>query len=578
MTASSDKKSGSLFQRLQGDVVAGLVNAVASVPSSMATAAMAGVNPVYGLYAITVAPATGGLLASSQRMQIATNGASALTASQAIVLYPGDQRAEALFMLVGMAGIFLIIFGLLKAGRLLRYISYPVMVAFLSGVAAVLVLDQSSQLLGYTSNANTSPGQFIDLLFHLGDISLQSAAIGLFALAIIIVLSRTAMSNISSLVALVIPTVIVVLWQPSGIEQVSDVATIPQGLPPLGLPDFTMISTNLILSALALAVVIAIQGAGISQSYANPDGRPVEPSRDMFAQGAANVAGSLVSGMPTGGSVSQTALNVSVGAKSRLAGVFHSIFMLVIILLVPGLVSLVPMPVLASVMIVAGFSAIRFKDLNSVWRTAGTGRWVMVLTFFATLILSVPAAVTMGIAAAIALYLYSSGSNLQVRALEPRDDGRIHVTDVPNVLPDRSITVLEAYGSLFFAAATRLGEILPAPGNTDRPVVILRLRGNSQIGATVIDVLNDYAHELAKAGGLLYLNGMDEQVSDRLERARRLELDNEVILIPATDILGESTRRAIAHANTWLRPYREDDDDALAWPENEPSASGEDEG
>lgn len=566
MSTSSDKKSGSLIQRLQGDLVAGLVNGVASVPSSMATAAMAGVNPVYGLYAITVAPATGGLLASSQMMQIATNGASALTASQAIAGYPGDERAEALFLLVGMAGIFLILLGLLRAGRLLRYISYPVMVAFLSGVAAVLVLDQSSQLLGYSSDANTSPGQFVDLLVHIGDASLQSAVIGLSALAIIIGLSRTPLDNISSLIALVVPTAIVAFWNPANIQLVSDVAEIPQGLPPLGLPDFTLISPDLIIAALALAVVIAIQGAGISQSYSNPDGSPVEPSRDMFAQGAANIAGSLVSGMPTGGSVSQTALNVSVGARSRFAGVFHSVTMLVIILLVPGLVSMVPMPVLAAVMIVAGFSAIRFRDLKSVWRTAGTGRWVLVLTFLATLMLSVPAAVTIGIIAAITLYLYSSASTVQVRALEPRDGGEIHVVAVPDRLTDRSITVLEVYGSLFFAAAKRLGELLPKPDGAEHPVVILRLRGNSQIGATVIDVLNDYAHELADAGGRLYLNGMDKQVNDRLKRARRLDLDEEVVLIPATRVLGESTRDAVVAANDFLRQYREDGGDTLEWP------------
>lgn len=567
MSSSSDKKkTGIRSQHLQGDLIAGLINGVASVPSSMATAAMAGVNPVYGLYAITVAPAVGGLLASSQMMQIATNGASALTASQAIARYPSDQRAEALFLLVGMAGIFLLLFGLFKAGRLLRYISYPVMVAFLSGVAAVLVLDQSAQLVGYSSSAENSLFQFVDLLLHLGDISPQSALVGLIALAIIIGLAKTPLNNLSSLVALVIPTLVVVFWKPDGVQLVSDVATIPRGLPPFGLPDFTLISTELILSSLALAVVIAIQGAGISQSYGNPDGSAVEPSRDMFAQGAANVAGSLVSGMPTGGSVSQTALNVSVGAKSRLAGVFHSLFMLVILLLVPGLVGHVPMPVLASIMIVAGFSAIRFQDMNSIWLTSGTGRWVLVLTFIATLVLSVPAAVTIGIIVAVTLYVYSSATEVDVRALQPHYDGQIHVIEVPKVLPDRGITVIEVYGSLYFAAAKRLQELLPEVGDTERPVVILRLRGTSQIGSTVIDVLNDYAHDLANAGGLLYLNGMDKQVSRRLERARTLDLDEEVVIFPATDILGESTRQAVSHANDWLRNYRESGDDALAWP------------
>jgi sulfate permease, SulP family len=566
MSSSTDRQSASLASRLQGDIVAGFMVAVASVPSGMATAAMAGVNPVFGLYATVVAPPVGSLIASAQMMQIATTGASALTAGQAIASYPDDQRGEALFLLVGLAGIFLALFGLLKAGRLVRYISFPVMTAFLSGVATVLIFDQTAQLVGYNPDARTSLGEFVDLWLHIGQFSVQSAVVGLIGIGIIIALSRTRLGNIASLVGLVIPTIIVMLWNPTGVRLVSDVSTIPQGLPPLGLPDVTLLTPDLLIAAFALAVVVAIQGAGISQNYRNPDGSASNPSRDMLAQGAANVAGSLVSGMPTGGSVGQTALNISAGARSRIAGIFHGLFMLGIILLVPGLVSQVPMPVLASVMIVAGFSAIRFGAMAFIWRTGGSARWVLVVTFLATLLLSIPAAVALGVITAVVLYLYSSASDVRVRALEARDDDEIHVVDAPRTLPGRAITVLEIYGSLFFAAAGSLREKLPDVAEAEHPVVIIRLRGNNQIGATVIDVLNDYAREVAGAGGRLYLNGMDEQVSDRLARARRMDLDDQVVLFPATEILGESTRRAIAAANAWLRQYREDDDDALKWP------------
>ncbi|WP_370458955.1 SulP family inorganic anion transporter [Aggregicoccus sp. 17bor-14] len=534
-------------------MVAGLVNGVASVPSGLATAAMAGVNPVFGLYAVTVAPAAGGLVASSQLMQVATTGAAALTASQGISRYPGAQRSEALFLLVALAGAFLVLFGLLKAGRLLRYVSFPVMSAFLSGVAVVLVFDQTAQLVGYSPEARTSLGEFVDLLLHLGEIHLPSAVVGLLGLALILGLLRTPLGKVSTLVGLVVPTVLVVLWRPAGVQLVSDVSEIPRGLPPLGLPDFRLFTPGLLLSAFALAVVIAIQGAGISQSYGNPDGTRADPSRDMLAQGVANVLGSLVSGMPTGGSVGQTALNVSAGAKSRLAGVFHSAFMLVIILLVPGLVGRVPMPALASVMVVAGYSAIRFGAMGFIWRTGGPGRWVLAVTFLATLVLSISQAVALGVVCAVVLYLYSSASHLRLQALEPQEDGEVHVVEVPERLADRSITVLDVHGSLFFAAARRLRELLPRPEGSERPVVVLRLRGNSQVGTTSIEVLNDYAHALADAGGRLYLSGMTDEVSERLERAHRLELDEEVSLFPATHVLGGSTRDAVSAARDFLR-------------------------
>jgi SulP family sulfate permease len=143
----------------------------------------------------------------------------------------------------------------------------------------------------------------------------------------------------------------------------------------LTTPDFTLLTLDLILAAFAIAVVIAIQGAGVSQSIENLDGSPIDPSRDMLAQGVANAASGLLSGIPAGGSVGQTALNVNVGAQSRWAGVFAGFWMLGVLFLVPDLVGQVPMAVLAALMIIAGVSAVDLGEARSIWgvggRTAG---------------------------------------------------------------------------------------------------------------------------------------------------------------------------------------------------------------
>lgn len=139
------------FRRiLTKDVPAGLINAVISVPDGLASAALASVNPVYGLYTSVAAPLSGSLLVSSQLMQIATTSASALAAAQAISAYPAANRAEALFLLFVVIGLMLLIFGLLRLGRLARFVSHSVMTGFLSGVAVVLVLDQLAPLVGYS--------------------------------------------------------------------------------------------------------------------------------------------------------------------------------------------------------------------------------------------------------------------------------------------------------------------------------------------------------------------------------------------------------------------------------------------
>jgi sulfate permease, SulP family len=132
--------------------------------------------------------------------------------------------------------------------------------------------------------------------------------------------------------------------------------------------------TTPFLAAFALAVVITIQGAGVSQRVENPDGSPISPSRDMLAQGAANLASGLLSGIPAGGSVGQTALNVSVGARSRWSGVLGGVWMLAIVLLMPGLVGQVPMAVLAALMIMSGISAIDLREARSIWNTGSAAR------------------------------------------------------------------------------------------------------------------------------------------------------------------------------------------------------------
>lgn len=536
---------------LPGDALAGGTNAVVSVPSGMATAALAGVNPVYGLYATVVAPTAGGFFASSQLMQIATTGASALAAGQAVARFPEDQRAPALFVVVLLAGVFLVGFGILGAGKLVRYISYPVMTAFLSGVAAVLVMDQAAQLAGYSTTSDTSLGAFVELILNIDNFSWNAVLIGSIALAIMIGLSFTRLANTASLVALVIPTGLALWWQLSDVELVEDISEIPSGLIPVGVPDLSLITLDLVASSFAVAVIIAIQGAGVSQSIPNPDGSANDASRDMLAQGVGNTAASFFNGMPTGASVGQTALNTQVGARSRYSMIFHGLVMLLIIVVAAPLVGLVPMTVLAAIMMVAGFRAIQFRDLRSIWRVRGSARWPMVITFSATLLTSIPMAVGIGVLTTLVLFIYRAGQRTRVSELV-REGEDVHVKPAPAELASDRVTVLDVHGPLYFAAARTLRERLPLEDAAERAVVVLRLRDNTQIGATFIEEVTDYARTLRRRGGRLYLCGMTTEVVQMMERSGRMALDDEVVLVPGEEILGASLREAVRQAQEFL--------------------------
>lgn len=538
------------------DGVAGLINAVVSIPDGLASAALAGVNPVYGLYTSIAGPVVGSSLVNAQLMQISTTSASALAAGQAIISFPEEQRPQAMFLLVVLSGVFLVVFGLLRLGRLVRFVSHAVMTGFLIGVAVVLILDQAAPLVGVTPEGGNEITQFFDLLTEVSEFSLPTILTGTLALALMVGLARTRLAAAASLLALLLPTVAMLLLGWDGVQQVSDVGSIPQGLPPLSLPTLALLTPELALAAAAVAVVIGVQGAGVSLSVENPDDSPVSSSRDLLAQGAGNVAAGLISGIPAGGSVGQTALNVRVGARSRWGGIFGGLWMLVIVLLIPGLVGFVPMAVLAALMIVSGISAIDLDEARSIWRTSKAARWSILVTFVATLVLTIPQAVAVGVLLSVTLHLFSQASDVRVRALIRREDGSLAETEPPASLPNRTVTVLHAYGSLFFAGARTLRETLPDPADSEHPVVVLRLRGRTRVGATLIDVLDDYAADLAEVDGRLYLSGVEPDVAIQLRDTGKLDPDEAVRIFPADAVVGVSTSAAVAQAAAWLGRLR----------------------
>lgn len=531
--------------------MAGLVNAVVSVPDGLAAAALAGVNPVAGLYTSIAAPVAGSVLASAQLMQIATTSAAALAAGQAVAAYPDAERQPAMVLLGVLTGAFLVVLGLLRAGRLARYVSHAVMTGFLIGVSAVLVLDQLAPLVGYAPERAGLVVRSVELVRNVPLWDVRTLVVGAVALVAMVLLARTRLETASSLLVLVVLTGAVALLGWGSVSRVEDVSPIPSGLPPLVLPDPGLLTVDLVLAAFALAVVVAIQGAGVSQSVENRDGSPVSTSRDMVAQGAGNLAAGALSGIPAGGSVGQTALNVQVGARGRWSGIFAGLWMLLIVLVLPTVVGLVPMSVLAAIMIVAGAGAIDLREALSIWRTGGAARLSIVATFVATLVTSIPVAVAIGVGLTVILFLASSASDVSVRRLR-RDDGRLTESDPPARLADEEVVVLSVYGSLFFAGDRTLAERLPDPDGAHRPVVVLRLRGRTRVGATLIDVLDRYADRLHARGGRLYLAGLHPDVREQLERSRKLDLVDAVRLYDATDRIGGSADRARSDARAWL--------------------------
>jgi SulP family sulfate permease len=275
-------------------------------------------------------------------------------------------------------------------------------------------------------------------------------------------------------------------------------------------------------------------------------------SRDFIAQGAANVASGLGRGLPVGGSLSTTALTILSGARTRWAPILAGVWMAVIVVAFPGLVSYVAMPGLGALLILASASTIKPAEARAVWDAGWPSRLVIVTTFLATLLLPIQAAVGVGVALSALLYVLAASTDVSIVELVERPDGHIEEREPPKRLASHQVTVLDVYGHLFFAGARTLERLLPTPNDAENPVVILRLRGRTQFGATLIDVLARYADKLHAAHGRLYLSGIGADVRDQVVHSGQLLLTGPVRVYEATPIVGQATRRAYADAQTWL--------------------------
>lgn len=538
---------------LRQDGIAGLNSAVSSVPDGMASGILVGVNPIYGLYACMVGPIAGGIFSSTRLMIIATTSAASLSASQALGGLQAEARDSALFIMVVLIGALQVLFGLLRMGQLTRFVSYSVMTGFIIGIAVLTILSQLPTVTGYEPTAgNNKVTQTVNLLANLDRVNLRSLAMSALTLILALTLPWTKLGNFGRLVAIIVPSLLAALLHLDSVAVVKDVGEIPGGIPTPHLPSFSDISFDVLTGALAVAIIILVQGTGVSQSVPNPDGSRRSVSRDFISQGAANVASGFFRGLPVGGSLSTTALTVISGARTHWAAIFAGLWMALLVIVFPGLVSYVAMPALGVLLILASVSTIKPSEALSIWNTGWPSRLAVVTTFLSTLLLPIQAAVGFGVVLSALLYVNESSTDISVVELVKQPDERIKERKPAKQLPDNKVTVLDVYGHLFYAGARTLERLLPKPAGAQNPVVVLRLRGRNNLGATLVEVLANYADKLQAANGRLYLTGISEGAYEQVVRTGKLRLTGPVRAYEATPVRGQSTEEAVADARTWL--------------------------
>jgi SulP family sulfate permease len=536
---------------LINDMVSGLIMAVVNIPGALANGLLAGVNPVFGLYSMIAGTTVAALFTSSVIMNVDSTSATALATLDALSGIPEDQHLQYLVVLGLLVGLFMLVLGFLKLGFLVRFISNSVMTGFLSGLGVLTVLGQVGDVTGYSSEAGNKVLQTIDTILHWREIDLATLAVGLLTIGIILATNRTRWEKYSFLVAVFSATVLVAVLNPVTVAIVGDTTEILRSLPSLNLPDLSLVPT-MILPAAAIAIIALVQAAGVSGSVPNPDGDYSDPSGDFRGQGAGNVAVGLVGGIPVGGSLSGTFLIQSAGGKSRWANVFTGVFAAIAVLLVARFIEAIPMPTLAGLLIVVGFSMINMPRIQTVWHTGPAPMVIMLITFVATLFAPIQVAVAVGVALHIVLYVFRSAEAVRVERIIAQDDGTFVEDTVPEELSSGEIVVLHPIGSLFFAGVAELEEHLPEVGQARRSVVIFRLRDRDEVGSTFIRALDRYARALQAGDNKLMLEGLNERVLEQLEETDLLDLIGEENVFLGQPQFGASLRQALAAAEDWV--------------------------
>jgi SulP family sulfate permease len=491
-------------------------------------------------------------------MVITTTTAASLAAGSALErVEPGD-RPDALVLLTIIAGVVMVLAGIARLGRYTRFVSHSVMIGFLTGISANIFFGQIPDLTGAQASGEFPLAKALDVVLHPSRIDVASLLAGLTALGILFGLSRTRLRAVSALVALVVPTAIVMIVGADSVARVEDVGQIPRGVPMPHLPSLGLLSFSLVTGALAVAAIVLVQGSGVAEAAPNRDATVSNPNRDFIAQGVGNLAAGFFRGQPVGGSVGQTALNQAVGGRTRWAAIFSGLWMLVILAAFSGVVGLVAMPTLAAVLVFAAAGSLRPGELRTILRTGPTSQIAIVSTFLATLFLPVAAAVGIGVTLSLLLQLNQGAMDLKVVELKPAGDGRWIEHPAPEVLSSHQTIVLDVYGSLLYAGSRTLGVHLPDPAGAEAPAVVLRLRGRTAVGATFVKVLADYAAALHAVGGRLYLSGVDHGLAELLRRTDRVDVSGPVRVFEASELVGESTAKALNEAETWAVGHRGD--------------------
>lgn len=471
---------------LLNNIIAGIIVAIVALPLSIALAISSGVSPEQGLVTAILAGFLISFLGGS-RVQIGGPTAAFVVIICGIIAQYGFMG---LVIATIMAGIILIIFGILKFGDVIKFIPYPITVGFTSGIAVTLFATQLKDFLEL--DIDSVPSEFIpkigSYIENISTINYTSLLIGLLAIAIIIGWNKISKRIPGPLVALIVTTLIVYFGD-------LDVMTIGKKFGQLSsefpapiffgdnfqMPTFDMIMT-LMPSAFTIAVLAGIESLLSAVVADGMTGDKHDSNTELIAQGVANIASAIFGGLPATGAIARTAANIKNGGRTPIAGMVHALVLLVIMLVAMPLAQLIPMTTLAAILIVVSFNMFDFGAFPQIAKTTKSDFSTLILTFVLTVVFDLVVAIEIGMVLAMFLFIRKMANTLKINTVS-----KVNESDTYKYI-NKEILVYEIAGPMFFGASTKFVDTMKTM-NVKSDILILRMQNVPLIDGTLIDSL-----------------------------------------------------------------------------------------
>ena len=508
------------------DLMAGIIVGIVALPLAIAFGIASGVSPEKGIITAIVAGFIISFLGGS-KVQI-----GGPTGAFIVIIYGIIQQygIEGLMVATMMAGVLLIILGIFKLGTIIKFIPYPIVVGFTSGIAVTIFTTQIADIFGLQFGDEKVPGDFIGkwiLYFHHFDsINWWNALVSVVSIVIIALTPKFSKKIPGSLVAIILVTIAVWLMKMYGgitcIDTIGDRFSIQAQLPDANVPtlDWEAIK-NLFPVAITIAVLGAIESLLSATVADGMIGDRHDSNTELVAQGIANVVSPIFGGIPATGAIARTMTNINNEGKTPVAGIVHAVVLLLILIFLMPLAKFIPMACLAGVLVVVSYNMSGWRVFKGLLKNPKSDVTVLLITFFLTVIFDLTVAIEVGLVIACVSFMKRVMETTQISVItdeiDPNKESDLEVHEEHLVIPE-GVEVYEINGPYFFGIATKFEDIMARFG--DRPQIrIIRMRKVPFIDSTGIHNLTTLCEMSQKENIHIILSGVNPQVHATLEKS-----------------------------------------------------------